>query len=165
LKLETEYRRSQMKLYAPLFVALLAAPAFAQTEAVDPAELSTRSGSVFYSDDGMMTLRTAEEVKTRWAELPAEDQDALRAQCANLPTEGANTVEDTAPADTTSEPAEQPTEGANAVEDTAPADTTSEPAEQPTEGAGTVEDTAPANVNFVSDPVRMKAVCDMIASF
>jgi hypothetical protein len=154
-----------MKLYAPLFAVLLATPALAQTEAVDPAELSTRAGSAFFSDDGMMTLRTAEDAKVRWAELRAEDQEALRAQCANLPTDGANTEDTTVPADTTSEPSEQPTEGANTVEDTAPADTTSEPSEQPTEGANTAETTTPPETNFIADVARLQPVCDMIETF
>lgn len=154
-----------MKLYAPLFAVLLAAPAFAQTDAVDPAELSTRSGSVFYSDDGMMTLRPAEEAKTRWSELSAEDQEAIRAQCANMPTDGAMSEEVTQPADTASEPSEQPTEGAMEADVSEPADTTSEPSEQPTEGSMTAETSMAPDSNYLADMTRLRPVCDMIASF
>lgn len=159
-----------MKLYAPLLAVLLAGPALAQTEAdgnagnaIDTEGLSTRTGAAFYSDEGMVTLRSGEEAKTSFAALSAEDQEALRVQCANLPTNGAMTAETSAPADTTSEPSEQPTEGAMTAETSAPADTTSDPSEQPTEGAMTEEISAPSATNFVADPVRLKAVCDMIS--
>lgn len=161
-----------MKLYAPLFAVLLATPALAQTEAdgnagnaIDTEGLSSRAGAAFYSDDSMVTLRTAEEAKTGWSSLTAEDQQALRDQCANLPTEGAETAETTAPADTTSQPALPETEGAETAENTAPADTTSEPSPQPTEGAETPENSTPMATNFVADPVRLRAVCDMIGGF
>ncbi len=161
-----------MKLYAPLFAVLLAAPALAQTEAdgnagnaIDTEGLSTRSGAAFYSDDGMVTLRTAEEAKVGWSSLTAEDQQALRDQCANMPTEGAQTAETTAPADTTSAPALPESEGAQTEDTSAPADTTSEPSPQPTEGAETAENSTPMATNFVADPVRLRAVCDMISGF
>ncbi len=161
-----------MKLYAPLFAVLLAAPALAQTEAdgnagnaIDSEGLSSRSGAAFYSDDGMVTLRSAEEAKAGWSSLTPEDQQALRDQCANLPTEGAQTAENTAPADTTSTPSPQPTEGAQTEETTAPADTTSTPSPQPTEGAETAENSTPMATNFVADPVRLRAVCDRIGGF
>lgn len=161
-----------MKLYAPILAVLLAAPVLAQTEAdgnagnaIDAADLSARSGAVFYSDDGMVTLRTAEEAKTGWAKLSAEDQQALRDQCANLPTEGAGTAETSAPAEATSEPALPETEGAQTAENSAPAATTSEPAPQPTEGANSPENSTPMATNFVADPVRLRAVCDMIGGF
>lgn len=144
-----------MKLYAPLFALLLTTPVLAQTatdaatdgdgksqEAMDTNDLSTRTGSVFYSDDAMMTPRSAEESKTMWSSLSAEDQEALKAQCANMPTEGAQTAETSAPADATSEPALPESEGAEAA-----------------------VEPAPASTDYVSDAVRMKAVCEAIAAY
>lgn len=161
-----------MKFYAPLLAVLLAAPALAQTEAdgnagnaIDSEALSTRSGPAFYSDEGMITLRTAEEAKVGWTALTPEDQQALRDQCANLPTEGAQTAENTAPAATTSDPALPESEGAQTEDTSTAADTTSEPSPQPTEGAETAENSTPMATNFVADPVRLRAVCDMIGGF
>lgn len=161
-----------MKLYAPLFAILLAAPVYAQTEApegsgetmVDTNELSARVGTTFYSDEGMMTLRSAEEVQTGWSSLSAEDQEALRAQCANLPTDGAQTEDTSMPADTTSEPALPETEGAETAETSEPA-TGSAPALPETEGAETAETSAPAPTNFIADVARLQPVCDMIETF
>lgn len=140
-----------MKLYAPIFALLMVTPAFAQTEttaegnaqeAVDTAALSARTGSVFYSDDAMTTLRTPEEAKAKWSELSAEDQEALRAQCANMPTDGAQTAENTAPAEGTSEPSLPESEGAEAA-----------------------VEPQPVASDFVADAVRMKAVCEAIGTY
>lgn len=88
-----------MKLYATLFAALLAVPAFAQTEgdatgeatgnsagadARMEAEMSSRVGPAFYSDTEMTTLRPAAEIQTQWATISPEDQTALRDRCEKL---------------------------------------------------------------------------------
>ena len=88
-----------MKLYATLFAALLAVPAFAQTEgeaageatgnsagadARMEVEMSSRVGPAFYSDTEMTTLRPAAEIQTQWATISPEDQTALRDRCEKL---------------------------------------------------------------------------------
>lgn len=80
-----------MKLYATLLAVLIAVPALAQTE-TDPAknsetsadELSNRTGSIFFSDESMTTMRTGDEIKTQWSTLSVEDQDAIRARCEEM---------------------------------------------------------------------------------
>ncbi len=94
-----------MKLTTSLFLALLAAPAFSQTTTtegsvavdIDP-ELSARVGTVFYSDTGMTTLRTSDEIKTEWSSISTEDQDAIRARCTALATAPASSGDSTGPA-------------------------------------------------------------------
>lgn len=69
-----------MKLYAPLALALLAAPLYAQT-ATDGTTLSSRIGPAFFSDEGMTMMRSPEEIQAGWDNLSPEDQGALRTRC------------------------------------------------------------------------------------
>lgn len=79
-----------MKFHAPLFAALLALPAFAQTATTDGAagaaetELSTRVGMAFFTDTSMTNLRSAAEIKAQWSTLSPEDHAGLRERCAAL---------------------------------------------------------------------------------
>jgi hypothetical protein len=41
-------------------------------------------GDTFYSDSTAMTLRSQDDVKTRWSSLSAEQQAQVRADCKNL---------------------------------------------------------------------------------
>lgn len=80
-----------MKLYASLLAALIAFPAFAQTETPESPddsmiELSNRTGSVFFSDESMMTMRSSEEIQGQWSTLSVDDQAAIRARCEELKT-------------------------------------------------------------------------------
>ncbi len=86
-----------MKLYAPLFVTLLAAPVLAQT---DGSDLSSRVGTSFYSDDTMMTLRETADIQTQWATIGAEDQAAIRVRCeaVNAAVDSGASGESTGPA-------------------------------------------------------------------
>ena len=126
-----------MKLYAPILVAMLAVPAFAQTDSTDSTKpedtLSLRTGTAFYTDDSNMTMRSAEEIQTNWTTMSAEDQAAVRATCENLP----------APATEL-----QPSKGAGDATST-----------NDSSGTTTAED-----MGYMADPVRMQAVCDATAA-
>ncbi len=74
------------KVVLAAVAATLAMPAFAQTPDTGMWE---RVGPAFFSDTGMTTMRGADEVSAQWATLSAEDQAALRAQCANMTAGGA----------------------------------------------------------------------------
>ncbi len=135
-----------MKLYVPLIVALLAAPAFAQTEtdsAADKAEaeMAQRTGTVFFNDEAMTTMRPAEEIATQWATMSAEDQAALRARC------------DAMVADVTEM---EPSKGDGSAEGTV--DTGA--ADNDSSGTTTAED-----LGYMADPARMQPICDMISSY
>jgi hypothetical protein len=183
-----------MKLYAPLAIALLtapflAAPVLAQT-ATDGAPLSSRIGPVFYSDDSMATLRTADEIKTGWDSLSADDQGNLRARCQAIGVnfqadmtessgDAGSGVEPSAGADapavsagTDQEPTTesggdagagvQPTEGTDAG---VTADAPQAPTDESTGDAGSgVEPTEEAaNEGFMADEAKLREVCDAAA--
>ena len=133
-----------MKLYVSLLVALLAVPAFAQTatdSAADDANaaMAQRVGTVFFSDDGMTTMRPATEIQGQFGTMSAEDQAALRARC-----------EAVAESDAAMEPSKSDgTAGGTA--DTGANDSS---------GTTTTED-----MGFMGDTARLRPICDMIATF
>ncbi|WP_103257807.1 hypothetical protein [Tabrizicola aquatica] len=144
-----------MKLYAPLLALALAAPAFAQTATTEGTAdvgvaadvgvnaevdtgLSTRVGTVFYSDTEMTTLRTPTEITAQWSTLSPEDQTALRTRCETL-MNAASEME--------------PSKGADAVE----ADAEGSAAVTTDSGSTTSED-----LGFVYDDTRMRPVCEAI---
>ena len=137
-----------MKLYAPILVAMLALPAFAQTDSTEnnstEAEdtLSLRTGTAFYTDETNMTLRSSEELQTNWGTMSAEDQAAVRAKCDTLPTPATELQPSKGTGDAAGDAA---TEGGDA----ATGDDSS--------GTTTAED-----MGYMEDPVRMQAVCDAI---
>lgn len=144
-----------MKLYAPLFAVLLAAPAFAQTattegdtmSATDQAELSTRVGSTFFSDDAMTTLRPSADIQAQWSTLSPADQDALRARCTALigmePSKGDGSGDATA------------TDAGSASDSSSGSDST--------EAADQSDTTTAEDMGFIMDDVRMRPVCEAIA--
>lgn len=141
-----------MKLYAPLIIALLAAPAFAQTATTESdgsteAEdtLSLRAGTAFYSDGDQPTLRSPEEMQANWATLNAEDQAAIRARCETLP----------APATEM-----QPSKGGDAADGATDGSTDADAASNDASGTTTAED-----MGFMEDEARLREVCDQIANY
>jgi hypothetical protein len=120
-----------MKLYAPLFVTLLAAPVFAQTTAMDNSDLSSRVGTSFYSDDTMMTLRDTADIQTQWTTISAEDQAAIRARCevVNAAVDTGASGESTGPATGDGAVADAvPSEGSATTADTGSSDESTGPA-------------------------------------
>lgn len=153
-----------MKLYVPFLVALMAAPAFAQ-EATDNADGSTaadvdtemeaRVGTTFFSDEGMTTMRTAEEIQTNWATLSAEDQAALRARCEAVMQ--ASVKMEPSKGDATA--AGGPTEGTGADTDAAEGGSD---ATDPNDSTGT---TTAEDMGFMGDDARMRPICDIVATY
>lgn len=137
-----------MKLYAPLLVALLAVPAFAQTEgdsAADKAEaaMAQRMGPVFFSDEAMSTMRPATEIQAQFATMTPADQAALRARCDAITA-----------AATKMEPSKgDGTAGADAA-------TTETPAANDSSGTTSSED-----LGFMGDTARMQPICEMVQAF
>ncbi len=139
-----------MKLYVPLFAMLLAVPAFAQDETGTPSgnrdttmdsEMSTRLGTSFYSDEGMTTLRTADEIKTLWTSISAEDQTALRARCEAMGTVSAEGSGDGTASSSGTEADATGSENANDADAITPAE----------------------DPGFFGDDTRMSSVCEAIA--
>ncbi len=132
-----------MKLYAPLFVTLLAAPVFAQTTAMDNSDLSSRVGTSFYSDDTMMTLRDTADIQTQWPTISAEDQAAIRARCeiVNAAVDTGASGESTGPATGDGAVADAvPSDGTATTADTGSSDDSTGPAT----GDGAADDAADA---------------------
>ena len=136
-----------MKLYVPLLIALLSVPSFAQTEtdsAADDADaaMAQRMGTVFFSDEGMTTMRPATEIQGQFMAMSAEDQSGLRARCEVI-----------AEAKAAMEPSKSDgTAGTDAATGTEMANDSS--------GTTNVED-----LGFMGDTVRMQPICDMIKTF
>jgi hypothetical protein len=129
-----------MKFYATVFTVLLAFPAIGQTGGDSAAdkeamkEMSTRTGTTFYSDDTMTTMRSADEIKSGWTTLSAEDQDAIRARCTAL---------------TSMEPSKGDGTTGEAADGTAAAGDSS--------GTTTAED-----LGYMGDEVRMREICTAV---
>jgi hypothetical protein len=178
-----------MKLFAPLAIALIAAPAFAQT-ATDGTSLSSRVGPAFFSDDSMSIMRSPEEIQTGWDALSPEDQGALGERCqaigvnfqADMSDSSGNAGSGVEPSTGTDVPPEtaggaqepmtesggdagagvQPTEGDDAA---ATADVPQEPAVESTgeAGAGVEPTEEMAEAGFMADEAKLRAVCDAAA--
>ena len=55
-----------------------------QTSAADPGPKYLTNPEMmgpFFTDDTMVTMRSADEMKTAWAAMSVEDQTAMRAEC------------------------------------------------------------------------------------
>lgn len=129
-----------MKLYATVFTVLLTFPAIAQSDGDSAAdkeamkEMSTRTGTTFYSDDTMTTMRSADEIKSGWTTLSVEDQDAIRARCTAL-----TSMEPSKGNDAAGEGAD----GADAAD-----------------SSGT---TSAEDLGYMGDDVRMREICAAVA--
>ncbi|OZA07651.1 MAG: hypothetical protein B7Y02_13625 [Rhodobacterales bacterium 17-64-5] len=154
-----------MKLYASLLALIIAVPAFAQTETTDPAknsdtapagapdstldELSNRTGTVFFSDEAMTTMRSGDEIEAQWSTLSVEDQDAIRARCDEM-TAAAGT--DTTTGGGTTMQNDTAATGTDTGTDTGVA-------------TGTGTDAGATSMAYLSDDTRMAPICDMISTY
>lgn len=136
-----------MKSYSLLILALIAAPAFAQTEtdsAMDE-ELDKRAGTVFYNDDTMKTMRADADIRVNWDALSPEDQSVLKERC-NVILEAAAKMEPSSG---------DGSNGEAAAEDDAAT-------EEPSDQSGTTE---AADLGFMGNDTAMKPACAIIATY
>ena len=142
--------RTTMKLYAPLLLAMLAVPAYSQTESTTGGStdgsteaedtLTLRTGTAFYSDDTYTTMRSAEEMQANWATMSPEDQAAIRTRCEAVIATATEM---------------EPSKGTDAVEGS---DT----------GAATGDDsgsTTAEDMGFMGDDAQLRPLCDAIAAY
>lgn len=136
--------------------ALMCGAAFAQTS--DTATGSTygttwseTTGSMFYSDPEMTTMRTPEEISTGWSTMSQEDRDSVLAECARYRTDsGTTAAAGTGTADA----------GAAATTGTAET-TTGADATTTTESTTTGDATASMGVSAEN----MKMLCDTVEAY